>query len=94
MNKDQTITTIEDVPVIDMEKFMTCSDERAPEIQQLCKDVVESLHKYGILIVKDPRAVEQDNNDYIDLMERYFESRGNKLYAGETVEDFKPEYHF
>lgn len=27
-------------------------------------------------------------------MEKYFESRGPKLYSGEKLEDCKPEYHY
>lgn len=52
------------------------------------------MHKYGILIVKDPRVDDKDNNDYIDQMEEYFETRGNQLYSGGTLDDAKPEYHY
>ena len=45
-------------------------------------------------MIKDPRTVEQDNNDYIDLMEKYFESRGEQFYNNQEVADFKPEYHY
>ena len=94
MNFDEsTIATIEDVPVIDLQKYMG-QDENSPEVKALCSQVVDSLHKYGILIIRDPRTVEKDNDDYIDLMEKYFESRGQKLYAGEKLEDAKPEYHY
>lgn len=43
-------------------------------MKAMCQKVTDSLHKYGILFIKDPRAVEQDNNEYIDMMEKYFES--------------------
>ena len=88
-----TITTIEDVPVIDLNKYMG-QDSNSEEVQGLCKQVIESLHKYGILIIRDPRAQEQDNDEYIDLMEKYFDSRGERLYAGEKLDDAKPEYHY
>jgi hypothetical protein len=42
------------------------------------------------LIVKDPRANEQENEDYIDLMEKYFDSRAKAYYNGEPLEDAKP----
>jgi hypothetical protein len=72
MNFDSKIfATIEDVPVIDLEAYMG-QDPSSPEVIAICAQVIESLHKYGILIIRDPRAVEQDNNDYIDLMENYF----------------------
>jgi hypothetical protein len=69
-------------------------DSKTPEVQDLCKQVADSLHKYGILIVKDPRAQQQHNSDYIDLMEQYFCSRGKKLYAGEELDEAKPQCHY
>jgi hypothetical protein len=45
-------------------------------------------------MIKDPRVNEQDNEDYIDLMERYFAETGKKFYDGENVEDIKPECHY
>lgn len=81
MDQKKQFSSMEDVPVIDFDEY-TGKDPASPEVQNLCAQVAESLHKYGILIVRDPRAVEQDNNDYIDLMEKYFESRGNMYYKG------------
>ena len=69
-------------------------DTKTPEVQDLCKQVADSLHKYGILIVKDPRAQQQHNSEYIDLMEQYFSDRGKKLYAGEELDDAKPQCHY
>jgi hypothetical protein len=69
-------------------------DETSESVKELCNSVAESLHRYGILIIKDPRAQEQDNNDYIDLMENYFDSRGKQLYSGEKLQDVKPEHHY
>jgi hypothetical protein len=60
----------EEVPIINATAFL--SDD--PEISLIeCKKVALSLHNYGILIWKDPRVNESDNEDYIDLMENYFE---------------------
>jgi hypothetical protein len=47
---------MEDVPIIDMAAFL--EDEGSERAKAECKKVVESLHKFGILIVKDPRANE------------------------------------
>lgn len=79
---------------MDLEKFMSSTDVKSQEVQDLCKQVADSLHTYGILIVRDPRAQQQHNSDYIDLMENYFSSRGKKLYAGEELEEAKPECHY
>jgi hypothetical protein len=34
------------------------------------------------------------NEDYIDMMERYFEQTGKKFYAGEPLEDCHPELSY
>jgi hypothetical protein len=66
------------VPIIDVEKFL----EKLPGWEEECQKVADCLHKYGILIFKDPRANEKENEDYIDLMEKYFETAAEKLYTG------------
>jgi hypothetical protein len=41
--------------------------------------------------MKDPRVDHKDNSDYIDMVEKYFESVGKKYYAGEKIKDIRPE---
>ena len=41
-----------------------------------CARVANALHRYGVLIFEDPRVKERDNEDYIDMMEQYFERAG------------------
>jgi hypothetical protein len=55
-----------------------------------CQKVAECFHKFGILLIKDPRVDFQDNETYIDLMEDYFEKTGEIFYSGENVDDIKP----
>jgi hypothetical protein len=80
-----------DVPTIDVKAFL----EKDPvRMEEQCKLVAQSLHQFGILIWHDPRVDEQDNEDYIDMMERYFEHESRKLYSGKKLEDCKPEHNF
>lgn len=69
------VQKIEDLPVIDLQQYLT-QDHNSERVQTLCKQVAQCFHNYGILLIRDPRAQEVDNSTYIDLMERYFESRG------------------
>ncbi|MES1922116.1 hypothetical protein MHBO_003631 [Bonamia ostreae] len=39
---------------------------------QICRKVVENLHKYGILVVKDPRVDFKKNQAFIEMLEKYF----------------------
>ena len=86
------------MPVIDMAPFIGCiSDGQAnltPEIFNECLKVVQCLHKFGILTVKDPRVDENDNNTYLDMMEKFFAQAGAKFENGEDVDEIKPEYNY
>eukprot|EP00347_Sterkiella_histriomuscorum_P013073 403366126 len=82
--------TMEEVPIIDVEKYLNKEDGWEVE----CDKVAECLHKFGILIFKDPRAKEQDNEDYIDLMEQYFDKTSEIYYNGKKLDDAKPEFNY
>ena len=79
-----------DAPVIDVAAFLDSTESREEE----CKKVVESLHKYGILIFKDPRIEEKDNEEYLDMLEDYFEKRGDQFYEFNELKDAHPEIHY
>ena len=56
-----------DLPVIDLSPSL--SGEWDP---LLCAEVSRSLRETGALLVKDPRCTVEDNDRFIDMMERYF----------------------
>ena len=78
------------VPIIDVEPFLSGKGNRLEE----CKTVAESLHKYGCLIIKDPRVNQQENSQFLDMMEKYFAKRAADLYQGKAVADIYPNYDF
>lgn len=79
-----------EAPVINVAAFLNNTEEREEE----CKKVAESLHKYGILIVRDPRIEEKDNDEYIEMLERYYESRGDRFYQFNELKEARPEIHY
>ena len=83
--------SLNDVPVIDVQAYL---DRVEGKWEEQCKLVAQSLHQFGILIWKDPRVQEKDNEDYLDLMEDYFEQNARKLYSGQKLKDCKPEFNF
>eukprot|EP00347_Sterkiella_histriomuscorum_P021411 403334068 len=83
--------SLTEVPVIDVRAYL---DKDSEAWEEQCKLVAQSLHQFGILIWRDPRVKEEDNEEYIDLMETYFESNARKYYAGEQLKDCKPEFNF
>ena len=62
---------------------MQCFLDRTGNWQGECKKVAESLHKFGILIVRDPRVDHSDNDTYIDMMEKL--TRGGKLKSSKLL---------
>lgn len=59
------------VPIVDVQPFLTETGNYAQD----CKTVAEALHKYGCLIIKDPRVNVQQNNNFLDLFEKFFDKR-------------------
>ncbi|POM73186.1 Hypothetical protein PHPALM_9989 [Phytophthora palmivora] len=70
-----------EIPVINLKHYKATGDKAE------CEKAAESLHKFGVLCVRDERAADSDNDTFLDMMERYFEST-------DFVEDARPEYHY
>lgn len=70
-----------ELPVVDLQLYKTTGSKAE------CEKAAESLRKYGVLCLKDERATDQDNDTFLSMMERYFEST-------DFVEDARPEYHY
>ncbi|PON52822.1 Non-heme dioxygenase N-terminal domain containing protein [Parasponia andersonii] len=62
-----------DLPVIDLSEYLAVASEDG-QLGELCGEVSQSLRETGALLVKDPRCSAEDNDRFIDMMERYFES--------------------
>ena len=62
------------VPIVDVEPFLRGQGN----CEKDCQTVAESLHKYGCLIIKDPRVNQQENSEFLDMMEKYFADRSLK----------------
>lgn len=52
-----------------------------------CEKVAFCLHNYGIVILKDPRVFEKDNEIFLSMMEKYFE-------GSDGIRDARPEVHY
>jgi hypothetical protein len=54
----KNLATIEDIPVVDIQTWLESQNHDTEEMKTICKKATDSLHRYGILFVKDPRAQE------------------------------------
>ncbi|GER51784.1 2-oxoglutarate (2OG) and Fe(II)-dependent oxygenase superfamily protein [Striga asiatica] len=66
------------IPVVDLEPYLEFSgkqplSDKDSQIRTLCAEVSRTLRETGALLVKDPRCTAQDNDLFLDMMERYFE---------------------
>ena len=90
MQVTKSVSTVnKTVPVVDIGAFLKGSTSLAE-----CQAIANSMHDTGCVIIKDPRVNEDHNNVFLDMMEKYFESRGEMFYKGEKIEDIKPEYNY
>ncbi|TYJ20991.1 hypothetical protein E1A91_A08G034600v1 [Gossypium mustelinum] len=71
-----------ELPVIDLAPYLAIADagnregestKRVSGLTELCHEVSRLLKETGALLVKDPRCTAEDNDRFIDMMEKYFE---------------------
>ena len=84
--------SFEEPPIINMKAFF--DRENNPSWEEECRKVAYSFHKFGICVVRDPRVQHDDNDNYIDMVERYFEHVSEPFYAGEPLKDARPELSY
>lgn len=77
----------EEIPIVDAIIYMNNSEGWEDE----CKKVAYSFHKFGIVKFRDPRVNEEDNDEYIDMVEKYFAEVSQKFYRGEELKDVRPD---
>lgn len=64
----------ETVPMFDLSPIVNRQHDgsRDSAYMSLCEGIAQSLHETGCVIVRDPRVTMDDNDRFLDMMERYF----------------------
>lgn len=65
----------DEIPVIDLSRWITGDTARSREGSEAAEDcrlLADALHRFGIVLVRDPRVSEVDNNAFLDQMEAYY----------------------
>jgi isopenicillin N synthase-like dioxygenase len=73
-----------DLPVINLEPYL--KNPHSDEAKVECFKLAEACKKYSAFAVNDPRVTEQENSDFLDLIEDYF-----NLPTEEKMKDCRPE---
>jgi len=65
-----------ELPTINLEEYLAWQGSGAAEpseaLRARARAAADALHQYGLLVVKDPRASEADNDAFLDMLEAYF----------------------
>jgi len=72
-------------PVIDLAGYL--NQTSGFDVQ--CKEIAQLLHRFGLLIVKDPRVDDKLNSNFLDMMEQYYDQP-----VETRNEDARPELHY
>lgn len=74
------------LPVVELSSFF--NKEADPELYKSeCAKAANALREYGLVVLRDPRVSEENNNTFLDMMEQYFE-------GSDGVRDARPEYSY
>ncbi|KAM7219068.1 hypothetical protein V8F06_005506 [Rhypophila decipiens] len=74
-----------DLPIIDLDIFRNKPRE-SPEVQSECLRAAKALISFGALVLHDSRVSEQDNDNFLDLLEDYFAQPEEELKKDERPE--------
>ncbi|KAG9151886.1 hypothetical protein Leryth_002155 [Lithospermum erythrorhizon] len=63
-----------ELPVIDLAPYLEISSTKSLDsnLKNLCSEVSRTLRETGALLVKDPRCSVEDNDRFLNMMEKYF----------------------
>jgi len=73
---------MEEIPIININKVLKNKYNKND-----CNKLIESLRKYGILIIKDSKVNKNDNEKFLNIMETYYENT-------DFITDTRPEYNY
>ncbi|KJZ77679.1 hypothetical protein HIM_02856 [Hirsutella minnesotensis 3608] len=73
------------LPVIDLDVYLNHPHD-SPEVQQECRKAADALITYGALVLHDSRVAEQDNVNFLDVVEDYFAQPEEDLRKDERPE--------
>lgn len=59
------------------------------DLKDICGKIAKSLKESGVLLIKDPRCTPENNDIFIDMMERYFGQEDEK-----KMREAHPEIYF
>jgi len=59
------------LPIVDISNFIAHNSTNQTD----CEHLAHYFNKYGLVVVRDPRVNQKQNDEFQDLMVRYFAKR-------------------
>jgi isopenicillin N synthase-like dioxygenase len=75
------------LPVINVYEYI--ENPQSEQAKEECVKLAEAVKTYGAFAIRDKRVTEQENNDFLDLIEDYFDQP-----TEEKLKDTRPDLHF
>ncbi|KAL2652342.1 hypothetical protein R1flu_020470 [Riccia fluitans] len=83
-----------ELPVVDLEGYLGARELEVDEgeveakFKKLCEEVASCLRDTGALVIRDPRCTTEDNDRFLDMMEKYWGQSENFKRQQERPEVF------
>ena len=80
------------VAAFDMSDYIAArqrGEEPGEEALAVCRAMADYIHRTGILVIRDPRVSSEDNDGFLDLLQRYYAQPREAL-----MEDARPDIHY
>lgn len=74
-----------ELPIVDLDVYLS-NDPSSPEARAECAKAAKALIQYGALVLHDSRVAAKDNEDFLDLLEDYFDQPEAELRKDERPE--------
>ena len=87
-----------DLPVFDISEFLdkipgdnslSSTREWPQSLVKLCERMAECLRETSALVIRDPRCLQKHNDEFLDMMEEYFEQPTEV-----KMKHSRPELHY
>lgn len=74
------------LPVVDAALLLS----KSPKMVDECRKAVDCMHKTGVMVLRDSRVDDSENEEFLDMMERYYEMSSQKYYRDGSLPDSRP----
>jgi isopenicillin N synthase-like dioxygenase len=86
MGGEDSESPLLELPLVDADVFRS-GDAAAADAE--AAKLAQALHAYGVLLLRDSRVTEADNDAFLDLLERYMGQPEE-----DKVPDIRREFHY